>query len=125
MYRQYYILLTITQKEITLNNNGSLAQLAERLPSKEKVARSILAGAMLIFFCFLYSNFLPSDPFVGASDAAVPICVMLETLRVFVHSYGGDAVHLKHPIIFLFNGAEESLQQASHAFITYHPWGQK
>jgi hypothetical protein len=55
--------------------------------------------------------------FSGGADAAVPIGVMIELLNVLVHS-----VPLKHAVIFLFNGAEETLQEGSHAFITLHPW---
>ncbi|CAM4274204.1 unnamed protein product [Leuciscus chuanchicus] len=57
----------------------------------------------------------------GASDDAVSCSVMLEVLR----SLANLSTPLKHGVIFLFNGAEESGLLGSHGFITQHPWAQQ
>ncbi|OZJ05360.1 hypothetical protein BZG36_01535 [Bifiguratus adelaidae] len=53
----------------------------------------------------------------GAADDAAGVAVMLEIIRVLVQeNWDGK----KNAVVFLFNGAEETLQDASHAFITTH-----
>lgn len=54
----------------------------------------------------------------GAMDARACNALMLELIRSLSHAE--NALH--HPLIFLFNGAEESLQEGSHGFISQHPW---
>jgi Peptidase family M28 len=54
----------------------------------------------------------------GASDDAASCCVMLEILRVLSRR----PTKMKHTVLFLFNGAEETPLQASHGFITQHAW---
>ena len=51
----------------------------------------------------------------GASDDAAGVAVMIEMLRLF-----SQRPDIKHSVVFLFNGAEETLQDASHAFVTQH-----
>lgn len=58
---------------------------------------------------------VPGGP--GVSDNGVNCAVMVETLRILARS-----PYLKRPIIFLFNGGEEIVLQASHGFVTQHPW---
>ncbi|GAA5912605.1 hypothetical protein JCM8208_004787 [Rhodotorula glutinis] len=56
-------------------------------------------------------------PSPGAADDLFGVAVMLEAMRVMAL---GER-RLTNSVIFLFNGAEESLQDASHLFITQHP----
>lgn len=58
---------------------------------------------------------IPGSP--GAADDGVGIACMIEALRILAH---GPA--LRHDVIMLFNGAEESNHQAAHGFITQHRW---
>ena len=55
----------------------------------------------------------------GASDDAVSCGVMLEMIRVMLRS---PRTSLSNDVIFLFNGAEESVLLAAHGFITKHRW---
>jgi hypothetical protein len=60
---------------------------------------------------------VPAGP--GVSDNGVNCAVMVELLRVLTKSS-----ELRRPVIFLFNGGEEIILQASHGFVTQHPWSQ-
>lgn len=49
----------------------------------------------------------------GASDAGSCICIMLELARTLV---ANPSIRLAAPVVFLFNGGEETLSQASNGF---------
>ncbi|KAF8806834.1 hypothetical protein BYT27DRAFT_7167035 [Phlegmacium glaucopus] len=57
-------------------------------------------------------------PSPGAADDALSVGIMLDCMRVLVETPDWSP---KHAIIFLFNHAEESLQDGSHLFSTQHP----
>ncbi|KAI0741328.1 hypothetical protein C8Q80DRAFT_1221427 [Daedaleopsis nitida] len=57
-------------------------------------------------------------PSPGAADDGLAVGVMLECIRVLVNTPEWQP---KHAIVFLFNNAEESLQDGSHLFSTQHP----
>ncbi|CAJ0587120.1 unnamed protein product, partial [Mesorhabditis spiculigera] len=54
----------------------------------------------------------------AGSDDLSSCALMLELMRVFVD----HPEYLKHDVIMLFNGAEESSLLAAHGFITQHRW---
>ncbi|KAM8714030.1 hypothetical protein ACLKA7_014223 [Drosophila subpalustris] len=58
----------------------------------------------------------PETP--SAGDAGFMIVTMMEVLRVM----STTKQTFEHPIVFLFNGAEESFLLASHGFINQHKW---
>ncbi|KIL62086.1 hypothetical protein M378DRAFT_166083 [Amanita muscaria Koide BX008] len=57
-------------------------------------------------------------PSPGAADDALCVGVMMDVMRVLVGTPGWSP---EHAIIFLFNNAEESLQDGSHLYSTQHP----
>lgn len=57
-------------------------------------------------------------PSPGAADDVAGVAVLLEAIRIITQS---PEWKIYNSIVFLFNGAEESLQDASHLFITKHP----
>ncbi|OCH96275.1 hypothetical protein OBBRIDRAFT_809204 [Obba rivulosa] len=57
-------------------------------------------------------------PSPGAADDALAVGIMLECMRVLVNTPDWEPTH---SIVFLFNNAEESLQDGSHLFSTQHP----
>ncbi|XP_036347552.1 endoplasmic reticulum metallopeptidase 1-like, partial [Rhagoletis pomonella] len=58
----------------------------------------------------------PGSP--GAGDDGTMVVILLETLRVLATT----RQTFTHPIVFLFNGAEENPLQATHGFVTQHEW---
>ncbi|KAF8325029.1 hypothetical protein F5887DRAFT_1065471 [Amanita rubescens] len=57
-------------------------------------------------------------PSPGAADDALCVGTMMDVMRVLVQTPGWSP---EHSVIFLFNNAEESLQDGSHLFSTQHP----
>jgi hypothetical protein len=58
----------------------------------------------------------------GASDAASCVGIALEMARTIV---ANSSLPLSSPIIFLFNGGEETLMQASHGFMANSPFAKE
>lgn len=56
-------------------------------------------------------------PSPGAADDGIGIGIMMELLRIFT-TPGKNRKPLRNSIVMLFNNGEESLQDASHLFIT-------
>jgi hypothetical protein len=64
----------------------------------------------------LHAHIIPP---AGASDAASCICIILELARTIV---ANPAVKLHAPVVFLMNGGEETLSQASNGFFATSRW---
>lgn len=69
-------------------------------------------------YLLLNSHFDSKPGSPGSGDDGTMVIVMLEVLRQMAISEHP----FEHPIVFLFNGAEENPLQASHGFITQHKW---
>ncbi|XP_058797320.1 endoplasmic reticulum metallopeptidase 1-like [Phymastichus coffea] len=82
-----------------------------------KIGPHQLSKYSLLLNCH-FDSFVESP---GGSDDAAGCAVMLEIFRVISQS----SKYLRYNIIFLFNGAEENVLQASHGFITQHPWAKE
>ncbi|XP_017039283.1 endoplasmic reticulum metallopeptidase 1-like [Drosophila ficusphila] len=80
-----------------------------KLSSKSSASESYL---------LLNSHFDSKPGSPGSGDDGTMVVVMLEVLRQMSIS----ATPFEHPIVFLFNGAEENPLQGSHGFITQHKW---
>ena len=92
----------------------NISNVVARVSSKQKypTKHSILVNA----------HFDSSFGGPGASDDVVSCATMLEVIRCLTES--NAHIELNHSLIFLFNGAEENFLQASHGFITQHPWAE-
>ncbi|EDV36214.1 uncharacterized protein Dana_GF12847 [Drosophila ananassae] len=69
-------------------------------------------------YLLLNSHFDSKPTSPGSGDDGTMVVVMLEVLRQMAIS----RTPFQHPIVFLFNGAEENPLQGSHGFITQHKW---
>ncbi|KAH8285616.1 hypothetical protein KR054_011701, partial [Drosophila jambulina] len=86
-----------------------IQNVAVKLSSKQSQSESYL---------LINSHFDSAPGSPGSGDDGTMVVVMLEVLRQMAIS----ETPFEHPIVFLFNGAEEIGLQASHGFITQHKW---
>ncbi|EDV35717.1 uncharacterized protein Dana_GF12334 [Drosophila ananassae] len=92
-----------------INMYQGVQNIAVRLTPKNSTSNStILINA--------HFDSKPTSP--SAGDDGQMVAVILEILRVM----STTEQTFRHPIIFLLNGAEENPLEASHGFITEHPW---
>ncbi|XP_015019250.2 endoplasmic reticulum metallopeptidase 1 isoform X1 [Drosophila mojavensis] len=92
-----------------LNVYQGVQNIAVKLAPKNSTSQTYL----------LVNSHFDSKPFTpSAGDAGFMIVTMLEVLRVIAST----KQPIEHPIVFLFNGAEEGMMQASHGFATQHKW---
>ncbi|XP_058060808.1 endoplasmic reticulum metallopeptidase 1-like [Anopheles bellator] len=104
---------TVTGAFATALQNQSMTSMYRNV--QNVVARLVGDGPQaLLLNC--HFDTVASSP--GASDDGASCAVMLEVLRVLSRR----PVRARHTITFLFNGAEETMLQAAHGFITQHPW---
>ncbi|KAH8300003.1 hypothetical protein KR044_008473, partial [Drosophila immigrans] len=92
-----------------INKYQGVQNIAVKFSSKNSTSQNWL----------LVNSHFDSKPVTpSAGDAGFMIVVMLEVLRVM----STTRQIFEHPIVFLFNGAEESFLLASHGFMTTHKW---
>lgn len=92
-----------------LNNYKGVQNIAAKLSPRNSTSETYL----------LVNSHFDSKPFTNsAGDAGFMIVTMLESLRVI----STTKQPIENPIVFLFNGAEEGMMQASHGFVTQHKW---
>ncbi|KAH8401893.1 hypothetical protein KR009_008524 [Drosophila setifemur] len=80
-----------------------------KLSSKSSTSKSYL---------LINSHFDSKPTSPGSGDDGTMVVVMLEVLRQMAIS----ETPFQHPLVFLFNGAEENPLQGSHGYITQHKW---
>ncbi|KAF2884576.1 hypothetical protein ILUMI_21615, partial [Ignelater luminosus] len=97
--------------EKTINAYGNIQNIVVKLHGRPFVKNSILIN--------VHFDTAPTSP--GGSDDGINCAAALEVLRKLSNS----SEPFKNNIIFLFNGAEETALQASHAFITQHEWAKE
>ncbi len=95
---------------MTLHYQG-VQNLVVRVRGRRPDAESLLLNS--------HFDSVPLSP--GASDDAISCGVMLELLRVLSHS----SIQPDRDVVFLFNGAEESILPAAHGFISSHKWAKQ
>ncbi|EDW60407.1 endoplasmic reticulum metallopeptidase 1 [Drosophila virilis] len=92
-----------------LNMYQGVQNIIVKLSSKNSTSESYL---------LVNSHFDSQPTSPAAGDDGFMVATMLEVLRVMATTQQP----FEHPVVFLFNGAEETALQASHGFITQHKW---
>lgn len=103
-YTLYFVDAYIT------NTYSNITNILVRVPARNKPADAY--SPLLL----INSHFDSGVGATGASDDGVATVACLEMVRNLVYE-----PPLDYDVLFLFNGAEEPLLPASHAFVTQHP----
>lgn len=81
------------------------------------LVRVSASGAVIDHSLLISSHYDAAIGGAAGSDDGVNVAIMMELLRLAVLSPPKHAA-----LVFNFNGAEETIMQAAHGFITSHPW---